>query len=246
MSEDAPARTELRYEGKAKRVYATADPDLYRVEYKDDATAYNAAKRGTIAGKGEMNAAITATLMRHLETEGTRTHFVAQLGAREQLVRRVRIVPVEVIVRNRSAGTFARRYGVDEGIPLDPIVIEWCLKSDELGDPPMNDATAVALGFATEDQLEELFEGAAAVNDALVPFFADRGLVLVDFKLEFGVDAEGRLLLADEISPDTCRLWDAASGERLDKDRFRRDLGGVEEAYLEVHRRLVGPAEEAS
>ena len=242
MSEDAPARTELRYEGKAKRVYATADPDLYRVEYKDDATAYNAAKRGTIAGKGEMNAAITATLMRHLETEGIRTHFVAQLGPNEQLVRRVEIVPVEVIVRNRAAGSFAARYGVEEGPDLDPIVIEWCLKSDELGDPPMNDATAVALGFATEDQLEELFEGAAAVNDALVPFFADRGLVLVDFKLEFGVDADGRLLLADEISPDTCRLWDVESGQRLDKDRFRRDLGDVQEAYREVARRVVPEA----
>jgi len=239
MSEDAPARTELRYEGKAKRVYATADPDLYRVEYKDDATAYNAAKRGTIADKGEMNAAITATLMRHLETEGIRTHFVAQLGPNEQLVRRVEIVPVEVIVRNRAAGSFAARYGVGEGPDLDPIVIEWCLKSDALGDPPMNDATAVALGFATEDQLEALFEGAIAVNEALRPFFAERGLDLVDFKLEFGTDADGHLLLADEISPDTCRLWDLESGERLDKDRFRRDLGGVEEAYREVARRVV-------
>lgn len=239
MSEDAPARTELRYEGKAKRVYATADPDLYRVEYKDDATAYNAAKRGTIAGKGEMNAAITATLMRHLETEGIRTHFVAQLGPNEQLVRRVEIVPVEVIVRNRAAGSFAARYGVEEGPDLDPIVIEWCLKSDALGDPPMNDATAVALGFATEDQLEALFEGAIAVNESLRPFFAERGLDLVDFKLEFGTDADGQLLLADEISPDTCRLWDLESGERLDKDRFRRDLGGVEEAYREVARRVA-------
>jgi len=239
MSEDAPARTELRYEGKAKRVYATADPDLYRVEYKDDATAYNAAKRGTIAGKGEMNAAITATLMRHLETEGIRTHFVAQLGPNEQLVRRVEIVPVEVIVRNRAAGSFAARYGVEEGPDLDPVVIEWCLKSDALGDPPMNDATAVALGFATEDQLEALFEGAIAVNESLRPFFAERGLDLVDFKLEFGTDADGQLLLADEISPDTCRLWDLESGERLDKDRFRRDLGGVEEAYREVARRVA-------
>ncbi|MDZ7707152.1 MAG: phosphoribosylaminoimidazolesuccinocarboxamide synthase [Trueperaceae bacterium] len=242
MTDDAPARTELRYEGKAKRVYATSDPELYRVEYKDDATAYNAAKRGTIAGKGEMNAAITATLMRHLEAEGIRTHFVAQLGPREQLVRRVEIVPVEVIVRNRAAGSFAARYGVEEGPALDPIVIEWCLKSDELGDPPMNDATAVALGFASEDELEALFEGAIAVNEALRSFFEERGLDLVDFKLEFGTDADGRLLLADEISPDTCRLWDLESGERLDKDRFRRDLGGVEEAYREVTRRVVDEA----
>lgn len=242
MTDDAPERAELRYEGKAKRVYATADPDLYRVEYKDDATAYNAAKRGTIAGKGEINAAISATLMRHLEAEGTETHFVAQLGPSEQLVRRVRIVPVEVIVRNRAAGSFAARYGVEEGPELDPIVIEWCLKSDELGDPPMNDATAVALGFATEDELEALFEGAIAVNEALRPFFEERGLDLVDFKLEFGTDADGRLLLADEISPDTCRLWDLESGERLDKDRFRRDLGNVEEAYREVARRVVPEA----
>ena len=246
MSEAVPERRELLYEGKAKRVYATSDPQRLRVAFKDDATAFNAQKWGTIAGKGEVNAAVSERLLRVVEEAGVATHFVRSLGPGEQLVRRVEIVPVEVIVRNRSAGTFARRYGVEEGILLDPVVIEWCLKSDELGDPPMNDATAVALGFATEDQLEALFEGAAAVNDALVPFLADRGLVLADFKLEFGVDAEDRLLLADEISPDTCRLWDAASGERLDKDRFRRDLGGVEEAYREVRRRLLDSAEAAS
>jgi phosphoribosylaminoimidazole-succinocarboxamide synthase len=246
MSEPVPERGDLLYEGKAKRVYATRDPELLRVAFKDDATAFNAEKRGTIAGKGEVNAAVSERLFRVVEEAGVATHFVRSVGPGEHLVRRVEIVPVEVIVRNRSAGTFARRYGVEEGIPLDPIVIEWCLKSDELGDPPMNDATAVALGFASEDRLEALFEGAAAVNDALVPFLADRGLDLIDFKLEFGVDGEGRLLLADEISPDTCRLWDAASGDRLDKDRFRRDLGGVEEAYLEVRRRLEGPAEAAS
>jgi phosphoribosylaminoimidazole-succinocarboxamide synthase len=245
MSEPVPERGELLYEGKAKRVYATRDPELLRVAFKDDATAFNAEKRGTVAGKGEVNAAVSERLLRVVEEAGVATHFVRSVGPGEQLVRRVEIVPVEVIVRNRSAGTFARRYGVEEGIPLDPIVIEWCLKSDELGDPPMNDATAVALGFASEDQLEALFEGAAAVNDALAPFLAERGLDLIDFKLEFGVDGEGRLLLADEISPDTCRLWDAASGDRLDKDRFRRDLGGVEEAYLEVRRRLVDPAETA-
>lgn len=239
MTESAPRRGELLYEGKAKRIYATDDPDVVWVAYKDDATAFNAEKRGTIPGKGEVNAAVTERLMRWLEREaGIDTHFLRAVGPRDQLVRRVRIVPVEVIVRNRAAGSFARRYGVHEGRPLDPVVIEWCLKSDALGDPPMNDATAVALGFADEEQLHELFEGAVAVNEALRGFFEERGLDLVDFKLEFGVDADGRLILADEISPDTCRLWDLASGERLDKDRFRRDLGGVEEAYEEVRRRV--------
>lgn len=241
MSEAGTERGALLYEGKAKRVHRTDDAEALRVVYKDDATAYNAEKRGTIAGKGRANAAITAAIYRYLESEANiATHFLDMIAPDELLVRRVDIVPVEVIVRNRAAGSFARRYGVEEGGDLDPIVIEWCLKSDELGDPPMNDATAVALGFASEDDLTELFEGAVAVNEALRPYFAERGLDLVDFKLEFGRDVDGRLLLADEISPDTCRLWDVASGERLDKDRFRRDLGGVEEAYAEVERRVVG------
>lgn len=239
-SDDAATRGPLLYEGKAKRVHRTDDPERLRIVYKDDATAYNAEKRGTIGGKGRANAAITAEIYRYLEENDVATHFLDVIGPDELLVRRVEIVPVEVIVRNRAAGSFSRRYGVDEGGELDPIVIEWCLKSDELGDPPMNDATAVALGFASEDDLTELFEGAVAVNEALRPFFEERGLDLIDFKLEFGRDAEGRLLLADEISPDTCRLWDLASGERLDKDRFRRDLGGVEDAYAEVLRRVVG------
>ena len=239
MSSVPPERGQLLYEGKAKRVYRTAEPERLRVVYKDDATAFNAEKRGTIVGKGRANAAITAVVYRHLEATGAvATHFLDQIAPDELLVRRVDIVPVEVIVRNRAAGSFAARYGVAEGGELEPVVIEWCLKSDELGDPPMNDATAVALGFATEDDLAELFEGAVEVNEALRPFFASHGLDLVDFKLEFGRDQDGRLLLADEISPDTCRLWDLASGERLDKDRFRRDLGGVEDAYAEVLRRL--------
>lgn len=240
MNDTRPIRGELRYEGKAKRLYATSDPLLLWVEHKDDATAFNAVKRGTIQGKGEVNAAVTAELMLFLERRGVATHFVATIGPREQLVRSLKIVPVEVIVRNRAAGSFAQRYGVEEGRPLDPVVIEWCLKSDALGDPPMNDATAVALGFASEEQLEGMFEMAASVNEALGPHLAGHGLELIDFKLEFGTDEEGRLVLADEISPDTARLWDVASGERLDKDRFRRDLGGVEEAYREVYRRLVG------
>jgi phosphoribosylaminoimidazole-succinocarboxamide synthase len=246
MSEPTSERRELLYEGKAKRVYATDDPEALRVTFKDDATAFNAQKRGTIAGKGEVNAAVSERLMRVVEEAGVATHLLRGLGPAEQLVRRVEIVPVEVIVRNRAAGSFARRYGVEEGRPLDPVVIEWCLKSDALGDPPMNDATAVALGFASEEQLEGLFETAAAVNDVLLPFFEERGLDLIDFKLEFGEDADGRLLLADEISPDTCRLWDAETGERLDKDRFRRDLGGVEEAYREVRRRVLADPEGAT
>jgi phosphoribosylaminoimidazole-succinocarboxamide synthase len=235
---ERPDARELLYEGKAKQVFATDDPDLVIVHFKDDATAFNAEKRGTVVGKGEVNNAVTALLYPELEAFGVPTHFLQRLSERDQLVRRVRIVPVEVIVRNRAAGTFAKRYGVEEGRPLDPTVIEFCLKSDALGDPPMNVATAVALGHATEEQIEALFEMSAAVNDYLLARFAVADLDLVDFKLEFGVDADGELLLADEISPDTCRLWDAATGEKLDKDRFRRDLGGVEEAYLEVRRRL--------
>lgn len=233
-----PAARALLYEGKAKQVFATDDPHQVIVRYKDDATAFNAQKRGTVVGKGEVNNAITALLYGELAAFGVPTHFVRALGPREQLVRHVRIVPVEVIVRNRTAGTFAKRYGVEEGLPLDPKVIEFCLKSDELGDPPMNAATAVALGHASEDELETLFDLAVSVNEFLTARFAVAGLDLIDFKLEFGVDADGEIVLADEISPDTCRLWDAETGDKLDKDRFRRDLGRVEEAYQEVRRRL--------
>lgn len=229
----------MRYEGKAKKVYATDDPGLYVVEYKDDATAFNAQKRGTIHGKGVVNNAVSSRLFPYLEDAGVPTHFVRKLSDREQLVRAVEIVPLEVIIRNRAAGSFAKRYGVDEGVDLDPIVIEWCYKNDALSDPPINDAAAVALGFATPDELETLFELSTRVNDALIPFFEARGLELVDFKLEFGRTPDGEIVLADEISPDTCRLWDLSSGERLDKDRFRRDLGGVEEAYQEVMRRVI-------
>lgn len=235
---NAPQPRELLYEGKAKQVYATDDAAQVIVRYKDDATAFNAQKRGTVVGKGEVNNAVSAMLYAALEAYGVPTHFIATLSEREQLVQRVRIVPVEVIVRNRAAGTFSKRYGVDEGQLLDPTVIEYCLKSDALGDPPMNAATAVALGFATEDELETLFEMAAAVNDFLLARFAVAGLDVIDFKLEFGVNADGEIVLADEISPDTCRLWDIETGEKLDKDRFRRDLGRVEEAYVEVRRRL--------
>jgi phosphoribosylaminoimidazole-succinocarboxamide synthase len=233
-----PEPRELLYEGKAKQVFTCDDADLLVIRFKDDATAFNAQKRGTVSEKGVVNNAVSAMLYGELEGFGVPTHFVEQLSAREQLVRRVSIVPVEVIVRNRAAGTFATRYGVAEGLPLDPTVVEWCYKADALGDPPMNSATAVALGLADESQLEAMFDYAADVNEYLEARFGVAGMELIDFKLEFGIDAAGELRLADEISPDTCRLWDHESGEKLDKDRFRRDLGGVEEAYQEVWRRL--------
>ena len=243
-NQDAPPLTKLeqRYEGKAKKVFATDDPDKYIVEYKDDATAFNAQKRGTIAGKGIINNAVSAKLFTLLEAEGVPTHFVAKLSEREQLVKAVNIIPVEVIVRNRAAGSFAKRYGVEEGGTLQPTVLEWCYKSDELGDPPMNDATAVALGFATAEELEALFSLAVDINDTLHDYFATLELDLVDFKLEFGTLPSGEIVLADEISPDTCRLWDTETGEKMDKDRFRRDLGGVEAAYQEVYKRILGEA----
>ena len=232
-------RLELRYEGKAKRVYATDNPEAYVVEFKDDATAFNAQKRGEIGGKGAVNNAVTATIFEMLGAEGVPTHFLKKLSEREQLVRAVEIIPVEVVVRNLAAGSFSRRYGVDEGHRLEPVVTEWCLKSDALGDPPMNDATAVALSFASQSDLETLRAYAARINNLLQPFFGKRGLILADFKLEFGRLPSGEIVLADEISPDTCRLWDAETGDKLDKDRFRRDLGGVEEAYQEVLRRVM-------
>ncbi len=235
----SPTRTGLRYEGKAKKVFVTTDPLRYIVEYKDDATAFNAQKRGTVKDKGVVNAAVSARIFEFLALAGVPTHFEELLSPREQLVKAVTIVPLEVVVRNRAAGSFAQRYGLEEGGELFPVVVEWCLKNDALGDPPINDAAAVALGIVTPEELEEMFELTVEVNELLKPYFAARGLDLVDFKLEFGVDEDGNVLLADEISPDTCRLWDMSTGEKLDKDRFRRDLGGVEEAYQEVLRRVM-------
>lgn len=240
----APERQQLLYEGKAKRLYATDQPGLLLVEFKDDATAFNAQKRGTIRGKGAANNAITQRVFEALDSVGIPTHFVRGVSDTTQLVRRVEIVPLEVVIRNRAAGSFAQRYGVEEGGELSPIVLEWCVKSDSLGDPPINDAAAVALGLATEDDLAVMFDLATAVNDALRAYFGGLGLELVDMKLEFGRDDEGELVLADEVSPDTCRLWDVVSGERLDKDRFRRDLGGVEDAYLDVLSRVMSEAGE--
>ena len=222
-------RREKLHEGKAKVVYASDRPDAYLVEFKDDATAFNAQKRGTIRAKGPRNRDISAILFRYLEERGVTTHYLASVGEREMLVRRLRMIPVEVVVRNVAAGSLAARLGLAEGTPLARPVLEFYLKNDALGDPMINEYHIYALDLATPEQVRAMAEQALKVNEELQAFLAPRGLRLVDFKLEFGLDDQGRVVLGDEISPDTCRFWDAATGERLDKDRFRRDLGGVEE-----------------
>lgn len=231
-------KKEQLYEGKAKRVYQTEDPELLIVSYKDDATAFNGLKKGTIAGKGAINNRMSNLLMQRLEKDGVPTHFVKELNDRETLVKKVRIVPLEVIVRNIAAGSFAKRYGTEEGIVFDEPTIEFSYKNDELGDPLINTYHAIALKLATREEIETIKNYSFAVNRFLRSFWAECGVTLVDFKLEFGKLADGTIVLADEISPDTCRLWDSKTGEKLDKDRFRRDLGGVEEAYAEVMKRL--------
>ena len=231
-------KLEMIYEGKAKRVYATDEAELLIVDYKDDATAFNGEKRGAIVGKGVINNQMSNRLMRRLEQAGVPTHFVKELSERETLVRRVEIVPLEVIVRNRSAGSFSKRYGVEEGRVFDAPTIEFSYKNDALGDPLINSSHVIALGLAAPEELELIRRYAFRVNEFLSALWASRGITLVDFKLEFGRLADGTIVLADEISPDTCRLWDSATGKKLDKDRFRRDLGGVEDAYAEVMRRL--------
>ena len=231
-------KREQMYEGKAKKVYATDDPTLCIVSYKDDATAFNGEKRGTIMGKGVINNRLTNRLMRLLMENGIPTHFVEELSERDTLVKRVSIVPLEVIIRNISAGSFAKRYGVEEGIVFEQPTIEFSYKNDELGDPLINDHHAVALGLATYDELQVMYDLAAKINTALQELFDKVGITLVDFKIEFGRTKDGRIILADEISPDTCRLWDTRTGERLDKDRFRRDMGHVIEAYEEIYSRL--------
>ncbi|MBE3585702.1 phosphoribosylaminoimidazolesuccinocarboxamide synthase [Desulfofundulus thermocisternus] len=230
---------ELLYEGKAKKVYRTGDPGIYLVEYKDDATAFNGLKKGVISGKGELNNKISAHFFRLLEEKGIATHFVEQVGEREMLVRALEIIPVEVVVRNIAAGSLARRLGMDEGTALPRPVVEYYYKSDELGDPMINDDHIAVLNLATGEEMSAMKKVALSVNEILRAYLTPRNLELVDFKLEFGRH-EGKILLGDEISPDTCRFWDTRTKEKLDKDRFRRDLGGVEEAYQEVWRRLVG------
>ena len=232
-------KLEQIYEGKAKRVFLTDDPDLVIVDYKDDATAFNGAKKGTIVGKGVINNQMSNRLMQRLEAAGIPTHFVQELSERETLVKKVSIVPLEVIIRNISAGSFAAHYGVEEGIVFEHPTIEFSYKCDELNDPLLNDYHALALKLATRDEIERIKQMAFQVNEVLKAFWAECGVTLVDFKLEFGRLADGTIILADEISPDTCRLWDAKTNEKLDKDRFRRDLGGVEGAYAEVMKRLL-------
>ena len=227
------------YEGKAKRVYATEDPNLLIVSYKDDATAFNGLKKGTIAGKGVINNQMSNRLMMRLAKAGVPNHFVEELNERDTLVRRVQIVPLEVIVRNIAAGSFSKRYGVDEGVVFDKPTVEYSYKNDALGDPLLNTSHALALGVATKEEIETIRRYALKVNEFLKAFWLECGVILVDFKLEFGRTAEGEIILADEISPDTCRLWDAKTHEKLDKDRFRRDLGGVEDAYQEIMKRLM-------
>lgn len=228
------------YEGKAKKVYTTQDPQRLIVSYKDDATAFNGLKKGSIFGKGAINNRMSNFLMQMLEKQGVPTHFVEELSDRETVVKKVSIVPLEVIIRNISAGSFSKRYGVEEGIVFEAPTIEFSYKNDDLGDPLINSYHALALKLATREEIETIKTLAFKVNQVLKAYFLNLGIELVDFKLEFGRLADGTIVLADEISPDTCRLWDSTTHEKLDKDRFRRDLGGVEEAYQEVMRRLMG------
>lgn len=233
-------KLEQLYEGKAKKVFKTDDPELLIVDYKDDATAFNGLKKGSIAGKGVINNQMSNRLMAKLEKAGVPTHFVQELSPRETLVKKVSIVPLEVIVRNLSAGSFAKRYGVEEGIVFDAPTIEFSYKNDELGDPLLNSYHALALGLATAEEIDTIKRYAFQVNDFLKALWAECGVILVDFKLEFGRLSDGTIVLADEISPDTCRFWDSRTHEKLDKDRFRRDLGNVEGAYQEMMRRILG------
>lgn len=230
------------YEGKAKKVFETDDPELYIVEYKDDATAFNGQKRGTIVGKGVINNKITNIMMTYLMEKGIPTHFVKELSDRETLVKKVEIIPLEVIVRNRATGSFVKRFGAPDGMEFETPVVEFSYKNDELGDPLINTSQALALKLATADEIKEIKKYALAINAAMRSFFLNIGVELVDFKLEFGRLPGGGIVLADEISPDTCRFWDVKTKEKLDKDRFRQNLGGVEDAYNEMLSRVVNKA----
>ena len=232
-------QTELMYEGKAKKVYATDDPNLVIVEYKDDATAFNGLKKGTIVGKGVVNNRMSNHMFKLLENSGIPTHFVEELSDRRTVVKRVQIVPVEVIVRNVAAGSLAKRLGLEEGTQLKSTVLEYCYKNDELGDPMINDYHIAAIGIATKEEMKTIAQMSLAINDFMKPYFKAMNVDLIDFKLEFG-RFDGKIILADEISPDTCRFWDTTTHEKLDKDRFRRDMGGVEDAYAEMMKRVLG------
>lgn len=233
-------KREQLYEGKAKKVYATNDPNLVIVDYKDDATAFNGEKKGTISGKGVINNKMTNYMFGMLEKEGVPTHLVKEISDRETIVKKVSIVPLEVIIRNVAAGSFSKRMGVEEGKKLLCSILEFSYKNDDLGDPFINDYYALALGLATKEELETISKYAFKVNEFMVGFFKKLNIDLIDFKIEFGKTADGTIILADEISPDTCRFWDSTTHEKLDKDRFRRDMGGVEEAYQEIMKRLMG------
>ena len=228
------------YEGKAKKVFCTDDPEVYLVRYKDDATAGNGAKKGTIRGKGAINNLVTNHLMKMLETKGIPTHFIEQLSDRETLVKKVEIIPLEVIVRNVAAGSLAKRLGMEEGTKLSHTVLEYCYKDDALGDPMVNEYHIAALGAATPDELQQIADYSFKINEILTEYLKEVNIELIDFKLEFGRDSNGKVILADEISPDTCRVWDTRTHAHLDKDLFRRDLGGEEEAYQEVKKRILG------
>ncbi len=228
------------YEGKAKKVFATNDPELYIVDYKDDATAFNGEKKGTIENKGIINNRVTNHLMKKLEAYGVPTHLVEEISDRETIVKKVSIVPLEVIVRNIVAGSLAKRVGQPEGTKLGSTVLEFCYKDDELGDPMVNDYHILAMGWATKEELELITKYSFMVNEFLTAYLKDLNIELIDFKLEFGKTTDGTIILADEISPDTCRFWDSTTGEKLDKDRFRRNMGGEVDAYKEVMKRLLG------
>ena len=233
-------KTEQLYEGKAKKVFATDDPNYCIVDYKDDATAFNGLKKGTIMGKGAINNRVTNFLMKMLEAKGIPTHFVEELSDRETVVKKVTIVPLEVIVRNVAAGSLSKRLGIEEGTELAETVLEFSYKNDDLGDPMVNDYHVYAMKLATREEVKYISDMALKINEILKAFFKELNIDLIDFKLEFGKTADGTIVLADEISPDTCRFWDSTTKEKLDKDRFRRDLGGVEDAYKEIMNRLMG------
>ena len=233
-------RSEMLYEGKAKKVYTTEDPELYIVDYKDDATAFNGLKKGTISGKGVINNRVTNHLMKMLEGKGIPTHFVEELSDRETVVKKVTIVPLEVIVRNIAAGSMSKRLGIEEGTVLPTTVLEYSYKNDDLGDPLINDYHALAMQLCTREELDQIASYAFKINEILKAFFKEINVDLVDFKLEFGKLSDGTIVLADEISPDTCRFWDATTHEKLDKDRFRRDMDNVDEGYHEIMKRLLG------
>ena len=233
-------KAEQLYEGKAKKVFATDDPSAVIVSYKDDATAFNGLKKGTIVGKGVINNRMTNFLMKMLEKNGIPTHFIEELSDRETLVKRVKIVPLEVIVRNVAAGSLSKRLGLPEGTKLQKTVLEYCYKDDDLGDPMVNEYHILAMGWATDEELATIAKYAFKVNEVLTEYLKEVNIELIDFKLEFGKLPDGTIVLADEISPDTCRFWDSKTNEKLDKDRFRRDMGGAEDAYKEVMKRLLG------